>query len=297
MQGGACRWYHTRSDQTLPQTMKRQLELVPAALLAIAATTTPATADALHPYLDTSEKHTLLLGYTRQQADVELSAQRNPLPEASIDLDDLGTDDAYNSWLAEYRYRINDRWSIVAGAFTFRVDGQRSVSRDFNYDGIEFTAGASLETDIEVDTYIVDVLYTAHRSERTELLVGGGLHMFDFSSELTGRVFAGELEASRSSASDDILAPLPNLRVQGFYAFTPRLGAAATLGWLSANYDDYDGDFLFLHARLLYRFENGFGLSAGYQLTDIDLKQDKSNGNNEYKIEFDGPTLQLSYSF
>ena len=268
-----------------------------AATLAIAAIPATAQTEAFHPYLDTGEKHTLMLGYTRQQGDVTLSAQRDPLPETSIDLDDLGTDDAYNSWLVEYRYRINDRWGIVAGAFTFEVDGSRTVSRDFNWEGVEFEAGVSLQTDIEVDTYIVDVLYTAHRSERAELLVGGGLHMFDFSAELTGRVFAGDLEASRSNATDDILAPLPNLRAQGFYAFTPKLGAAATLGWLSANYDDYEGSFVFLHARLLYRFDGGFGLSAGYQFTDIDLEQDKSNGKNEYEIEFDGPTLQLSYSF
>jgi hypothetical protein len=275
--------------------MKRQV--IPFVLLVTVAATAEAENESPAPYLDISNKHTLLLGYTRQQADVEFSGQRDPLPEASIDLDDLGTDDSYNSWLAEYRYRLNERWSVGAGAFTFEVDGRRAISRDFNFDGVEFEAGASVETDIEVDTYILDVLYTAYRSERAELLVGGGLHMFDFSAELTGRVFAGDLEASRSNATDDILAPLPNLRVQGLYGITPKLGAAATLGWLSANYDNYDGDFLFLHARLLYRFEGGFGLSAGYQFTDIDVERDRSDGKNEYKIEFDGPTLQLIYTF
>jgi hypothetical protein len=121
--------------------------------------------------------------------------------------------------------------------------------------------------------------------------------MFEFDAKLTGRVFAGDLEASRTNASDDILAPLPNLRAQGFYAFTPRFAGAATLGWLSANYDDYDGDFLFLHARLFYRFSGGFGVSVGYQFTDIELEHDKSRGKNEYNIEFDGPTVQLSYAF
>ena len=140
-------------------------------------------------------------------------------------------------------------------------------------------------------------MYTAYRSDRAEILVGGGLHMFQFDAEITGRAFVEEFDATRTSASDDILAPLPNLRAQGFYAFTPRLAAAATLGWLSANVDDFDGDFLFLHARLFYRFKGGFGVSAGYQFTDIDLEQKKSNGKNEYSIDFDGPTVQLSYAF
>ena len=267
------------------------------ALLATTATTATAQTEFFHPDLDPGQKHQLLLGFTRQDAKVELSAQRDPLPEASVDLDDLGTDDTYNSWLAEYRYRINDNWTLAAGAFTFEVDGTRTVSRDFNFDGVEFEAGVSLDTDIEVDTYIVDVLYTAYCSERSEVRVGGGLHMFDFNAELTGRVFAGDLEASRSNATDDILAPLPNLRAQGFYAFTPKLGASATMGWLSANYDDYDGSFLYLQARLMYRLEGGLGFSFGYQFTDIELEHDRSNGKSKYEIEFDGPTVQLSYAF
>jgi len=250
-----------------------------------------------HPYLNSEKKHLLLLGYTWQKADVEVSAQRDPFSEVSLDLDDLGTDDTYNSWLLEYRYRINENWGLVAGAFTFEVDGNRTAQRDFNFDGKEFEAGVALDTSLDVDTYIVDVMYTAYRSDRSEVLVGGGLHMFDFNAEVTGRAFVDELEGSLTNASDDILAPLPNLRAQGFYAFTPRLAGAATLGWLSASVGDFDGDFLFLHARLFYRFQGGFGVSAGYQITDIDLEQDKSNGKNEYNIAFDGPTVQLSYAF
>ena len=271
--------------------------LISAALAVAFSTSVFAVAEPYHPYLDTSDKHLLLLGYTWQDANVELSARRDPLPGASIDLDDLGTEDSHNSWLAEYRYRINDRWGIVAGAYTFETDGNRAVSRGFDYEGVEFEAGAAVETDLEIDTYIFDVMYTAHRSDRAEILVGGGLHMFDLSASLAARVSAGDREASFAAAGDDILAPLPNLRALGFYAITPRLAATATLGWLSANVDDYDGSFLFLHARLWYRFQGGFGISAGYQFTDIDLEKEKPNGKNEYEIEIEGPTVQLSYAF
>ena len=268
-----------------------------AVLSALVATAATAQADPLHPYLDTSNKHLLVLGYTWQEANVELSARRNPLPEASIDLDDLGTDDTYNSWFVEYRYRITDNWAMVASAYTFETDGSRTASRDFNFDGVEFEAGAALDTDLEVDTYIFDLMYTAYRGERGEVLVGGGFHMFDLSAEIAGTLSVGDFEVERSEASDEVLAPLPNFRAQGFYAFSPRVAMLATVGWLSANYDDYDGSFLYMHARLHYRFDNGFGVSAGYQFTDIDLERDKSNGKNKYELEFDGPTLLLSYSF
>ena len=270
---------------------------VPAALLLLPAVGLAQTSAPFHPYLDTSEKHIVMLGATRQNADVELRATRNALPEVGLELDDLGLDDRYNSWMAEYRYRINDRWGIFVGAFTFDVDGRREVTEEFNFEGTVFEAGASLDSELQVDNYIADVMYTAYRSDSAELLLGAGLHAFDLDVALEGRVFVGDLEATRSAADSQLLAPLPNLRAQGFYAITPRLGAAATVGWLSANYDDWDGDFLYLHARLHYRLKAGFGISAGYQFTDIDLTEEKSRGENEYDIRFDGPTVQLSYSF
>lgn len=250
-----------------------------------------------HPYLDPDNKHAIVAGVTSQTADAKLSATRASLPEVSLDLDDLGMDDRYNSWMLEYRYRINENWGISAGAYTFKVDGNRTAERDFNYDGVEFKAGASLDTELQVDTYILDVMYTAYRGERAELLLGGGLHMFDFSSGIRAAAFIGDIAASGESGSSELLAPLPNLRAYGFYAFTPQLAGLVTTGWLSANYGDYEGDFVYLHGRLHYSFKNGLGIAAGYQLTTVDVSQRTSNKKRSFDIDFDGPTLQLSYGF
>lgn len=271
--------------------------LVLAASILPALAGTAAAQEPMHPYLDPSNRHALLLGVTSQTADARLSSARGDLRKVELDLDDLGTKDRYNSWMLEYRYRINENWGVAAGAYTFKVDGNRTAQRDFNYDGVEFEAGVSLETELEVDTYILDLMYTAYRGERAELLLGGGLHMFDFSAGIRGTASAGALEGSRESGSDDLLAPLPNVRAQGFYAFTPRISGLATLGWLSANYEDYEGDFIYIHTRLHYRFDNGIGLAAGYQFTDVDVSQRTSRKTTSFDIEFEGPTLQLSYSF
>ena len=251
----------------------------------------------VHPYLDPSNKHIILLGATSQTADATISSARRGKPGVDLDLDDLGTDDRYDSWMAEYRYRFNENWGIAVGAYTFEVDGNRTADRDFDYDGVEFKAGVSLDTELEVDTYIIDLMYTAYRGERAELLLGGGLHMFDFSASIRGSVFVGDQQASRESASDDLLAPLPNLRMQGFYAFTPHLAGLATLGWLSADYEDYEGDFRYLHARLHYGFDNGLGLAVGYQYTDVDVSERTSTKTTSFDIEFSGPSVQLTYAF
>jgi hypothetical protein len=67
----------------------------------------------------------------------------------------------------------------VGLAYQFEYDGARAISRDFNFEGKEFKAGTFLNTEISINTYIVDLMYQVYDSERAEVLVGGGVHAFD----------------------------------------------------------------------------------------------------------------------
>ena len=70
------------------------------------------------------------------------------------------------------------------------------------------------------------------------------------------------------------------------------------LGWLSANYDDYDGSFAYIHPRLAYTIGNHWAVTAGYQYVDIELTRSRSNGRElEFNSTFQGPTLFVSYRF
>ena len=162
---------------------------------------------------------------------------------------------------------------------------------------MEFEAGANLDTKLDVDTYMIEVMYNVYKTDRAEILLGGGLHMFDFSASLESTILVGDQERTVSEASDDILAPLPNLRAQGFYALSPKWGLAVTLGWLSAKYEHYDGSFAYIHARTMYRFTESFGVGVGYQFIDVDVSEDRDRGEIGFDIQFDGPAVYLAYSF
>ena len=165
-------------------------------------------------------------------------------------------------------------------------------------DGKEFTAGTALDTSLEVDTYILDVLYRVYRNDNFEVMLGGGIHAIDFEASMKGRAFIDNFERESATASSDLLAPLPNLRAQMFYAFNERWALGMSMGWLSANYDDYDGSFGYVHARLGYSFNKNWALTLGYQLSQIDLTHEKSSTEEtELEIDFNGPTLLLNYRF
>lgn len=273
-----------------------------ASMLTVATTTAlPVAADAdgversLHPYLDRS--HQFLVGAYFQDFTAEVRETRGPLPQQAINLGHLGVDETDTTWQVEYRHRFNDRWGLVASAQTFSSRGSLGIGREFNFGRITYPVGAELDTKIEVDTYVLDVVYTAYRSPRAELAIGVGIHAFDFTTEIEGRTFAGRDKNSESAAFEEFLAPLPNLRLQGFFAMNSRWSVIGGLGWMSANIDEWSGSFLYLNGRLQYLFTKRLGVALGYQFTDVDVSREQRRRDSEYDIEFSGPSVQLTFGF
>lgn len=175
------------------------------------------TEPSLHPYLD--RRHTLIAGVLYQDVVAEERETVDPLPRQTINLGHLGVDETDTTWYLEYRYRFGEKWGLVASAQNFTSQGSIGPHRKFNFDGVEFPVGVGMHTKIDVDTYVV---YSIYRSHRAELSLGGGVHAFDFEVDITGTVLAGSNKGEKSFAASDLLAPLPNLRAQLFYAFSPR---------------------------------------------------------------------------
>ncbi|KGE04982.1 hypothetical protein [Pseudohaliea rubra] len=262
-----------------------------AALLAAAAS---ATAEGPYP----RQTHEFSIGATRQTAETSALASVTELPAVNIDLRDLNVDGDHDSWFAEYSWRFRERWLLDAFAYQYQDSGRVTSTRDFNYDGVSFTAGALVDSTLKIDTYAIDLLYAVHQSPRSELLIGGGIHTLKLSAAFRGVVGAANTVESFSGASDDLLAPVPNLRARGTFAFSDRFGADLTVGWLSASVDDYDGSFAYAHARLRCRLGDRSSVSAGYQFTTADVSRRAGAGREvKFDAELHGPSLQFSWAF
>ena len=85
--------------------------------------------------------------------------------------------------------------------------------------------------------------------------------------------------AEASLEIDEFAAPLPNLRFQGFYAFTPRVSVNGALGWLSLNIDEWDGDFLYWQADIDYR------IGGSINRTPVQFSFGLGNGNCSGRLE------------
>jgi hypothetical protein len=246
------------------------------------------------PELD--DTHSFRLGAVWLSAYADILYNRPPLPETELDLGDIALEDRYASLHLRYRWRFTERWSLDVSAQRYKSDGNRSLQADFNWGGEVIPAGADLDAEFTVDTYIADVLYSVIRNDRFELALGGGVHAFDTSTDFKAEVSVGEQQLELRSASSTLLAPLPNLRARAVYALHPNWTVGATLGWLSASIDDYSGSFTYLSLNADYRFGSRFGIGVGYQFTSADIEQKTDSKRVRFDMGFDGPSIFLTYS-
>lgn len=257
---------------------------------------TPGHSESRHPLLDT--EHLLYLGFFDQRLEADIGAQRDDRPDELVNFADLGAADKDPSWMAEYRWRFAERWSLGLAAYRYRNSGSSVVEEDFNFEGQDFTAGLLTEAALDIDTYIVNAMYTAYATDQFELNVGGGLHALDTDASIRAvGAIDDDIVFDTTTASASTVAPLPNIRASALWAFNERLAVMATGGWLSMNIEDYEGGFIYFHFRGQYQITRHWGLSVGYQIADVDVVHQRDDGKDEFNLGFEGATAALSYAF
>ncbi|MEE4661716.1 MAG: hypothetical protein V2J89_14695 [Halieaceae bacterium] len=264
--------------------------------MSLIATAVADAADGQHPAFDKAFE--LSLGGQYVVADANVSAVVAPLPETGIDLDDMGIDDEATVFYAAARWRFAERWAATLTYNEFDQSGATEVSDTFNFDGVVYPAGARLNSQLQLNAYILDVAYSFGKASNYEWGAGLGLHALDLAAELDANLFIGQSEIVLSQAADSLLAPVPNVRVFADYAFNHRNILRFNAGWLSADYEDYSGSLIYASLRLEHAFNDSIGAGIGAQYTGLDLRNDPGGrSRQEYDAELLGVMGFLTYRF
>lgn len=274
--------------------------LIAVAAILLCTVSSAVNAADTHSYLD--KKHFIYAGGYLQDGELTAKSRRTAFETATVELDALGIDRDYTSWMVDYHYRLNNRWTLSAAAYRFTESGLGNVlTNDLAWEGQNFSAGLALSVDWKIDTYIVDAMYSVKRSENLEIAVGGGFHALDTELIVTGQVVINgadaALEGAGETAKGSIVVPLPNLRATGFYAINEKWAVQATLGWLSLSIDEYEGSFQYAHFRGQYQITDTLGLSLGYQFVEVDVEEQLRLGSRRFDMSFQGLTAALTFAF
>jgi hypothetical protein len=248
------------------------------------------------------DKHLFEIGIFSQEADIVMTSTKNPLPPTDIDLiDELGMDDTTTAIEARYRWRFAERWSLSFKYQQLELDGTGFATENFNFDGKVFEAGVLVDTEFNMKTYLVDVGYSIVRNDKWDVIVGAGIHAFDFDSTISGVAFFNDGNNNPveqfARASADVLAPLPNLRFGAVYMIKPKWEVNMSVGWLSLEIDQIDGEYTYFDIGTEYRISDKFGIGASYQLANIDVTSTKGNTIDKIDLEFKGPSIYFTYGF
>ena len=65
-------------------------------------------------------------------------------------------EESAETYFFSYQWRFMEKWSLQAFYSQFEASGRKIATKDFNYDGVEYTAGVGLETDFNLDTYLLE---------------------------------------------------------------------------------------------------------------------------------------------
>jgi hypothetical protein len=244
------------------------------------------------------DTHLFRLGAYEQDIDMTAGVTANGFPEIILDFNKvLGLEESSTTVFLSYQWRFKKKWSLQTFYSQMEAQGKKLATRDFNYNGVEYTAGARLDTDVNLDTYLLALNYSFLRDDKKEIGVGFGLHAFDFDTTIVTGIGLDGVERNGARNNAQLTAPLPNLRAYGTHMFTPKWEVSVSAGWLSFSYEDYDGDYLFLNAYTEYRFTNSFAIGLSYQVAEIDVTHEDSKAKEQFDIQLYGPSIFFTYGF
>lgn len=246
---------------------------------------------------------TLMLGGMQHTADATLRSTREGRPPVELDLDDLEMDTEATTLWVGFGWQFADSWGISGSFSSFDGEGSAIAMEDGNYGDIEWSVNAALDSELDMDLYIIDLHWDFINTGRSHLGVGVGLHVADMSSSISARaepdVDGNPIESINLGVSSaDVTAPLPNVLVRGGHRFGDSFYIGARFGYFALEVDDVDGELITASASAEWRPGGGnFGLGLGYQYAEIDVTRDRTSREVDFNLKGDGPILFVSVGF
>ncbi len=232
------------------------------------------------------------------QADGKFGYVEEGQPDITVDLDDLGlADDKVSPAVGALINFWENRLTLRLDYFGYHDDANATIDFEFDFDGITYPAGASLDSSLDLDLYVVNLSYNFYRSNRARFGVGLGVHAADIDIKISGKTYVGATEIDLGTGRADILAPLPNFYVTGAYAFTDRVLLRCGGGGFSMKYNDWDGSLWFANAFLEYWPWQYVGIGAGYRYLSANVEYDPGHKKETYDFDLPGPVFYVTAGF
>lgn len=276
----------------------RRILLIMISLVVMMVTNAWAAEEQPVEVLDKSiDKYMIYGGLMYYDVDGTFSSTKKGRPKVELDMDDLGLDQTEWAYTFGAKINITKRLILNLDYFGYHQDATRKADFAFNYEDAVIDVGARVDSNLDMDVYVVNLGYAIVYTDRVRFGLGLGTHVADLSLKISGKVRVNGEEIDLGEGDEQVLAPAPDLYAFGAVALTDKLALRFSGGWMSLSYQDYSGSLVFANALLEYWPFKHVGIGGGYRYLHADIEYEPDDKKEEYDIEFPGPVVYLIVGF
>jgi len=191
--------------------------------------------------------------------------------------------------IADFMWRATDHWRVGVDYFAVDRNATRTLTSDVVWGDQTFNAGDVVDSTFDFSDLRVSAAYAFFRRPDKELGVGLGLHVADIKAHIQSSGVGTEAAA--------VTAPLPVINLYGLFALTDKWALSVNADWLSLAYGDYSGDVRNIAIDVLYQPYRNVGFGLGVRNLVIDIEIDLTDWDGAARMNFQGPTAYVTYSF
>lgn len=214
--------------------------------------------------------------------------------------DDLGMDNNDDSFRIDGYYRFTPRHRIDFAWYETRVEGERTVTRNIEWNGQTYPVGARVSSFFEQTTYKVNYLFSFYHNEKVELGVGAGLHITDLATGLKVENISDVpiLDPDINLKGDvSATAPLPVGSLLLEYRILPRFAVRLRNDWFALDYDGYKGVFIDSFVTFEYQVIRNMAIGLGWDRVKLDVTGDEDDRRWDVDVDYDGYMFYLKAMF
>jgi hypothetical protein len=198
--------------------------------------------------------------------------------------DDLALDDSQFLILGELTLLPGDRHLVRLSGLTTRRSAQTVLSRRIVFEDDVYFRGERVESELNLTMFGLTYGYRFLASERAEIAASFGIQVAE--------VEANVVVPSRVVRdSENGVAPLPLIGLEGRYDFTPQWSAEARVQYLTANIEDVDGSIMDARIAATWRTNPHLVLGLGYRSFTININSQNESTPGLVDMKIAGPTL------
>lgn len=221
---------------------------------------------------------------------------------SGVSLEDaLGLQSSHAGYALRGYWNFVGRFYVDFGHTGFSRGRTETISQDFNFGDVTYTAGASVETKMKSSLPYLDFRYGFIKSDAVQLGVSIGAAYPILKAEATASAGVigpgGPIVGQTVTRTAKESLPVPLLGLQ----FDGRLGdnvsAGVIFNGIFAPVSPYSGAVFDGEAHVDWFITHYFGLSAAFDYTRFSLKREDENSLVQFKYSYYGPRVYLMFTF